>query len=284
MQSQAAHANPHPSDGQPLQASAPRTPAYGPIALVTGASDGIGRAFARELARQGYELILVARRQPLLDQLASELAGDHGVKVQVIAADLGDAAQVTGVLEATAHQDIGLLVAAAGFGTSGLFVDQPVEPELDMVDVNCRAVVQLVRGLAPRLVARGRGGIVLFGSLVGFQGVPRAAAYAATKAFIQTFAEGLRPELRPLGVDVISAAPGPVTSGFAARANMVIRGAPGPDAMPAEVLAALGRKTTVRPGFQSKLLEALFTGLPRSARTMIMTQVMKSMARGSPTR
>ena len=262
------------------RAAAPRP--YGPIALVTGASDGIGRAFAVELARRGHDLILVARRQPVLEALAAELGARHGVHVDVLAADLGVAGDVEAVIEATAGRDIGLLVAAAGFGTSGLFVDQPVQPELDMVDVNCRAVVALVHALARRFVARGGGGIVLLGSLVGFQGVPRAAAYAASKAFIQTFAEGLRPELRPHGVDVISVAPGPVASGFAARANMVIRGAPGPEAMPAEVLAALGRRTTVRPGFQSKLLEALFTGLPRPARTLIMTQVMKSMARGAP--
>lgn len=259
-------------------ASAPRP--YGPIALVTGASDGLGRAFAVELASRGYDLILVARRQSALNELAAELGSRHGVRAEVLVADLGIAADVQAVLDATADRDIGLLVAAAGFGTSGLFVEQPVEPELDMIDVNCRAVVALVHPLASRFVARGSGGIILFGSLVGFQGVPRAAAYAASKAFIQTFAEGLRPELKPLGVDVISVAPGPVASGFAARANMVVSGAPGPEAIPAEVLGALGRKTTVRPGFQSKLLEALFTGLPRPARTLIMTQVMKSMARG----
>lgn len=266
----------------PQQRGAPAPRPYGPTALVTGASDGIGRAFAHELARRGYDLVLVARRQPVLEELAAELASRHGIRAEVLAADLGIAGDVGAVIEATAGRDIGLLVAAAGFGTSGPFAEQPVRPELDMVDVNCRAVVALVHAFAQRFVARGGGGIVLFGSLVGFQGVPRAAAYAASKAFIQTFAEGLRPELRPLGVDVISVAPGPVASGFAARANMVVSGAPGPDDIPAEVLAALGRKTTVRPGFQSKLLEALFTGLPRPARTLIMTQVMKSMARGVP--
>jgi short-subunit dehydrogenase len=120
------------------------------------------------------------------------------------------------------------------------------------------------------------------GSLVGFQGVPRAANYAATKAFIQTFAEGLRPELKPRGVDVIAVAPGPVASGFAARAHMVLTMSAKPRSVPRETLNALGRRTTVRPGALSKLLEGLFFGLPRSARTLIMTQVMKSMARGAP--
>jgi uncharacterized protein len=259
--------------------SAPR---YGSTALVTGASDGIGEAFARELARGGYNVILVARREDRLRALADVLKSEHGVQAHVIAADLGKTEDVARVVAATATEDVAMLVAAAGFGASGAFVEQPLEPELDMIDVNCRAVVALTHAFAQRFIQRGSGGIVLFGSLVGFQGVPRAANYAATKAFIQTFVEGLRPELKLLGVDVISVAPGPVASGFAARANMVMGAAAKPASVPREVLAALGRKTTVRPGFLSKALEALFLGLPRGARTLIMTQVMKSMARGTP--
>ncbi|ATC25342.1 SDR family oxidoreductase [Caulobacter vibrioides] len=258
-----------------------RSPRYGATALVTGASDGIGEAFARELARRGYNLILVARREDRLRALADAVQSKHGVQARVIAADLGRAEDVERVIAATAAEDVGLLVAAAGFGTSGAFVEQPIEPELDMIDVNCRAVVALTHAFARRFIRRGAGGIVLFGSLVGFQGVPRAANYAATKAFIQSFVEGLRPELKQFGVDVIAVAPGPVASGFAARANMVMGAAAKPGRIPREALAALGRKTTVRPGFLSKALEALFFGLPRGARTLIMTQVMKSMARGT---
>lgn len=256
-----------------------RAPRYGGIALITGASDGIGAAFARELARQRYDLILVARRKDKLDALANELQSELGIRTKVIAADLGNDQEVQRLIAETVADDVGLFVAAAGFGTSGFLIEQPLAPELDMIDVNCRAVVALTHVFAKRFSQRGSGGIVLFGSLVGFQGVPRAANYAATKAFIQTFAEGLRPELERLGVDVISVAPGPVNSGFAARANMVMGVAAKPETIPREALASLGRKTTVRPGFLSKALEALFLGLPRGARTLIMTQVMKSMAR-----
>ena len=254
---------------------------YGPLALVTGASDGIGEAFVRELARQGYGVILVARRQDRLETLANEMGSRHGVETHVIAADLGKSEDVGRVIEHCAALDVGLFVAAAGFGTSGEFVDQPAGPELDMIDVNCRAVVAMTHALARRFIDRGGGGIVLFGSLVGFQGVPRAANYAATKGFIQSFVEGLRPELKQFGVDVISVAPGPVASGFAARANMVMGAAAKPSSLPKEALAALGRKTTVRPGFLAKALESLFFGVPRWGRTLIMTQVMKSMARGA---
>lgn len=98
----------------------------------------------------------------------------------------------------------------------------PVEPELDMIDVNCRAVAALTHAFGQRFAARGKGGIVLMSSLVAFQGVAHAANYAATKAYVQSLAEGLRTELAPLGVAVVACAPGPIASGFAARASMVM--------------------------------------------------------------
>jgi uncharacterized protein len=255
-------------------------PAYGPIALVTGASDGIGRAFARELARRGYNLVLVARRKAQLDVLANELDLGNRTLCTVIAADLGRPEGIAAVLEQTAARDIGLLVAAAGFGTSGNFIDQPLDAELEMIDVNCRAVAALTHGFGQRFAARGGGGIVLMSSIVGFQGVPRAANYAATKAFVQSLAEGLRPELAAKGVDIVACAPGPIASGFAARANMVMNRCDPPEVVAAETLDALGRKGIVRPGLLAKLLEAAFTGMPRWGRVKIMTLVMRGMARG----
>lgn len=258
-----------------------RAPAYGPIALVTGASDGIGRAFARELARRGYDLVLVSRRKAQLDALANELHLANRTHCTVIAADLGRPEGVEAVLAGTAASDIGLLVAAAGFGTSGIFIDQPLDAELDMIDVNCRAVAALAHGFGRRFAARGGGGIVLMSSIVGFQGVPRAANYAATKAFVQSLAEGLRPELAAKRVDIVACAPGPIGSGFAARANMVMDRCDPPDIVAAETLDALGHKGTVRPGRLAKLLEAAFTGMPRWGRVKIMALVMKGMARGT---
>ena len=114
-------------------------------------------------------------------------------------------------------------------------------------------------------------------SIVAFQGVPRAANYAATKAYIQTLAEGLRVELQPFGIDVIASAPGPVKSGFAARANMEMGAAERPGTVAARTLDLLGRKMTVRPGFLSKLLGYSLATSPRWARVLIMTQVMRGM-------
>jgi len=250
---------------------------YGPWALVTGASDGIGRAFARHLAAEGFNLVLVSRREKALASLASELLQAHGVQCRVLPADLSDLAAVHRVADATSDLDVGLLVAAAGFGTSGLFLDAELGVETGMVDLNCTSVAALAWHIGPRLVKRGGGGVVLLSSLLAFHGTAYAAHYAATKAYVQTLAEGLRVEWAPHGVDVIASAPGPIRSGFAARADMKMA-----QALPAEVVGvvtmrALGRRTTVRPGWLSKLLGWSLATLPRWAQVRVMTQVMKGM-------
>lgn len=254
---------------------------YGPVALVTGASDGIGKAFAEDLARRGYDLVLVARRRQVLDDVAADLRRRFNVDARPIVADLGDPEAVRTVLEQTSEIDIGLFVAAAGFGASGNFIEQPLEPELDMIDVNCRAVAAMTHAIGRRLAARKNGGIVLMSSLVAFQGVPKAANYAASKAYIQSLAEGLRPELKAHGVDVVACAPGPVDSGFAARANMVMTMSDPPSAVARETMDKLGRRSTVRPGRLAKLLEGAFFGMPRWGRVRIMAKVMSGMARGA---
>ncbi|MDJ0711716.1 MAG: SDR family oxidoreductase [Woeseiaceae bacterium] len=252
---------------------------YGPWALVTGASDGIGREFARTLAEAGFDLILVARRKDRLEELAQELAERFDATTRVIEADLADAEHVARVIETTRSIDIGLLVASAGFGTSGSLIDTPVEDELSMLDVNCRAVLSLSHEFADRFVRQGRGGLVLLSSIVAFQGVPRSANYAATKAYVQSLAEGLRVELKPLGVDVIAAAPGPVSSGFAKRANMQMGAAQNAADVPAATMSSLGRRTTVRPGRLSKLLGFALSTLPRWGRVRVMTLIMGGMTK-----
>lgn len=252
---------------------------YGPWAIVTGASDGIGRAFADALADRGIDVVLVARRPAALELVAAAIARRNGVATRVIAADLGTSDGVQTVIDQTAALDIGLVVAAAGFGTAGPFLSTDLHDELDMIDVNCRAVVAITKVFATRLAARGRGGIVLFGSIVAYQGVPNAANYAATKAFVQTLAEGLHHELKPRGIDVLSCAPGPVHSGFAARSLMEMGQAIQPEAVVAGALAALGRKTTVWPGTLSKILIGSLATLPRFARTAIMGRIMAGMTK-----
>lgn len=253
---------------------------FGPAALVTGASDGIGRAFAEQLAAQGFDLILVARREGVLQDMARDLGTRHGVEVRVLAADLSDPAAVPALLRRTEGAPLGLVVAAAGFGSIGPFLERDVACEINMVDLNCRAVVELSSGFGRRMAAQGRGGIVLFGSLVGFSGAPLSATYAATKGFVQGFAEGIAAEMRPLGVHVLSVAPGPVHSGFAARAGMRMARAARPDTVARGALAALGRRTTVRPGVLAKVLGWSLAMLPRRGRVRVMGVIMKGMIAG----
>lgn len=250
---------------------------YGPWAMVTGASDGIGQAFARLLAAEGLHLVLVARREPLLAALAAELTQAHGVHCRVLCADLADPVALRRVIDAACDLDIGLLVAAAGFGSSGPLLDSDLGVATAMVDLNCSAVLALAWHLGRRFAQRGRGGVVFMSSLLAFQGTPHAANYAATRACIQTLAEGLRVEWAAHGVDVIASAPGPIRSGFAQRADMQMA-----QALPAEVVArvtmqALGGKTTVRPGWLSKVLGWSLAMLPRWGQVMVIGQVMKGM-------
>lgn len=250
---------------------------YGPWAVVTGASDGIGRAFAGHLAAAGVSVVLVARRREVLQALATELERRHGVATEVVAADLATRAGREAVEDATRGRDVGLLVASAGFGTSGPFLAGDLDVELGMIDVNCGALLAQSHHFAERFAERGRGGLVLLSSLVAFQGVPRAANYAATKAYVQTLAEALRVELKPHGVDVLACAPGPVDSAFATRAHMQMGATVTPEAVAEGALAALGRRTTVAPGALSKLLTSSLRTLPRAGRVRVMQKVMAGM-------
>jgi short-subunit dehydrogenase len=250
---------------------------YGRYAVVTGASDGIGRAIAVRLADAGLGLVLVARRKAVLDDFAVEIEKRSGLAPRVIAADLSVSQHVSRVDDETSDLDVGLLVAAAGFGTSGPFVDGRLADELAMIDVNCRALAALTHAFSRRFVAHKRGGIVLMSSLVAFQGVPRTANYAATKAYVQSLAEALHVELKPRGVDVLASAPGPVMSGFGARAGMTIARGQTPEEVAVGTLKMLGRRTTVRPGFLAAALEASLMPLPRSLRSAILARVMAGM-------
>jgi short-subunit dehydrogenase len=149
---------------------------YGPWAVVTGASDGIGRAFAVELAKAGVNIMLVARRGAVLTDVAQDLEAKFSMKTVVVAADLAMPAGVDEVVDRTRGLDVGLLVASAGFGTSGPFVGAALSEELEMIDVNCRAVAALSHHFAGRFVHQGRGGIVLMSSL-DWSWRPRASTW-----------------------------------------------------------------------------------------------------------
>jgi short-subunit dehydrogenase len=184
------------------------TEKYGPGALVTGASSGIGRAFAESLAALGMDLVLVARRVGLMETLAAHLRAAHGVEVEVCAMDLAEAGAAQRIADATASLDIGLVVSNAGFGLNGEHSANDPGAMTEMLMVNCHAPMQLMHRFIPRLRKRGTGGIILTGSVEGLIGCPYSAAYSASKAFVKSFGEALWGELTPQGIDVLAICPG----------------------------------------------------------------------------
>lgn len=250
---------------------------YGPWAVITGASSGIGRELTIQLAESGLNVVINARRRDELESFAQLLTTTYGVDVRPVVSDMGQAEGIQTLLDVTANLNIGLLVASAGFGTSGLFVNTNVTDEANMVRVNCEAVAILTHHFSRRFSENKRGGIILFSSLVAFQGVPFSANYAATKAYIQSLAEALAVELKPVGVDVLAAAPGPVATGFGQRANMQMNMSLTPQQVGIPILRALGRQTTVLPGFLTKVLIYSLRTVPRWAKVQIMKQVMGGM-------
>lgn len=252
---------------------------YGSWGVVTGASSGIGHAIALCLAKAGINLVLVARSKDILENYALELRSHYGIETMVAAIDL---AQETGVktLDQMTHDlNIGLLVAAAGFGTSGSFLDASLAQELDMLAVNCQALMALTWYFGRRFADQRRGGIVVLSSIVGFQGMPNASHYAATKAYVQALGEALHYELAPMGIDVLASAPGVTQSNFASRANMQVGTAMSPETVAEQTLQALGQKATVLPGLLSKVLVYSLVPLPRWLRVRIMGSVMHGMTK-----
>ena len=188
----------------------------GKWALVTGASAGIGKALAEELAAGGTPLVLTARRKERLEELARALTAKHNVKTEVVGADLAEASAPERIFAFTKEKgiEIELLINNAGFGGYGDFSEVPAQRLLEMVQVNCGAVVHLTRLFLPDMIARKSGDVLILASTAGFQAVPYISTYSATKAFDLLFAEGLAEEMKPHGIRVCALCPGSTESEF----------------------------------------------------------------------
>ena len=253
----------------------------GKWALVTGASAGIGWEFAKLLAASGANLVLTARRIDRLQKLAAELSSKHSVQVEVFLSDLTRStapAQIFGFTSGK-NLEIELLVNNAGFGAFG-YIHQILEERLlEMVQVNCAAVVQLTRLYSPPMVERRHGDILIVASTASFQAVPFNSVYAATKAFDLIFAEGIAEELRSFGVNVCALCPGPTTTEFQQVAQQ-------PDRMfkvteTAEKVARVGlealakRKTYVISGTMNRLMMEAERLVPRRFVAKMAAKMMR---------
>ena len=190
-------------------------------ALITGASSGIGETFARELAAQGNDLILVARSQDKLDLLATELSSKYRVKTTVIVKDLAQSAAGQALFDAVQAQGltVDLLINNAGFGDYGAFGNRPLSKMMAMVQLNISTVVELTGLFLPLMQARKSGAIVNISSIAAFQPIPYMSVYAATKAFVLNFSEALWSENKDSGVKILAVCPGPTESKFYDRAD-----------------------------------------------------------------
>ena len=241
---------------------------YGPWALVTGASSGIGKSISEQLAQQGLNLVAVARSQPNLDVLKSDLEGRYGIQVKTISADLANLESSDSIADQTADIDIGLLIANAGIENDGLFIGNDVKDERHLLALNIISPMQLSHLFAKRFAQRGRGGILLSSSLFGYQGVPYVANYSASKAYILSLGEALNVELRPLGIDVTVLSPGmtitPMTDKMPVDFNKMPITRHTPDYVASVGLNALGNKATVVPGLINKIYAWENRFIPRS--------------------
>lgn len=250
---------------------------YGQWAIVTGASSGIGLELATQLAKAGLNLVINSRHLDKLQEVEKQLKSLSSIDIKIVASDASETEGIDKIIQETQGLNLGLLVVSAGYGTSGNFIDSLLHSEINMLKVNCEAILSLTHYYSRQFVQQKRGGIILMSSMVAFQGTPYSSDYAATKAYVQTLAEGLAVELKPHGVDVLAAAPGPVESGFSQRANMKMSMSLTPSQVGIPILKALGRKTTVLPGFLTKLLVYSLRTVPRWGKVKMMEKVMGSM-------
>ncbi len=246
--------------------------AVGKQALVTGASSGIGEAFARRLARDGHHLVVVARGKTRLESLARELRHQHHVEVHVEAADLTRADDLQRLAErVAAADDLDLLVNNAGFGTIGRFDTLDSDTEEEEIRLNVVALVRLTRAALPAMLARGHGAIINVSSMAAFQPGPYMATYGATKAFVNSFTEAVYEELRGTGVKVQALCPGFTRTGFQERAHADASALPSfawmtPEPVVDASLAALQRNQLICvPGLGNQVVTRLAGAVPRAA-------------------
>jgi len=254
---------------------------YGPVALVTGASSGIGKGFAEELAARGLDLVITARRRERLEELAASLRAQHGVKVDVIVADLSDPGAPQLLADATQGQDIGLVVSNAGFSVRGYHETLNPAELTEMLMVDCYAPLHLSHRFLPRLKARGRGGLIMVSSIEALMGCPFSAAYAAMKALVVHLGEGLFAEAAAAEsrVDILTCCPGATDTEAGERAGVDMSKIPNlqdPRELAAITLDNIANGPTCFPNAAYKAQFDGMLAMPKADALRAMAQGMKA--------
>ncbi|MCC6318389.1 MAG: SDR family oxidoreductase [Gemmatimonadaceae bacterium] len=252
------------------------------LAVITGASEGIGRDLAACYATAGFDLVLVARRETLLRDVATDLAATRGVRCRVVVADLSTSDGCEQVIQAIAPERHRLyaLVNNAGLGTHGWFHELPIDRQRTLIDVNVSALTHLTRGVLPWLRANGAGHVMNVASVASFQPGPLMATYYASKAYVLSLSEALHNECRGTGVTVSAVCPGPTRTGFARVAGISPRAKPGgAPAMDSRVVADLAFRGTMagRPviltGFRNRVAAWIGRYLPRTVSAELVRRI-----------
>ena len=217
---------------------------YGPWALITGASSGIGEEFARQLAALKFNIVIVARRKERLEILSNELINKHHVEVKIIAVDISTDNFLEQIKLATNALDIGLLINNAGFALTGNFLDNAIEKELSLLNVNCRAPLILAHYFGNKMIRKGKGGIINVASAAAFLPMPFWTNYSASKAYLLHLSEGLWFELKEKNVDVLALCPGATKTEFSKVAGTKNTGMEASEVVKI-ALQKLGKKSTV---------------------------------------
>ncbi len=234
-------------------------------AVVTGASGGLGEAYARELASRGANLVLVARRVDKMEVLATELSTTHGIETMILPCNLSDPAERAGLIEKLDALEVHTLVNNAGFGTMGALGELERTRIVNEVELNVVALTQLTHAVVPAMVAKGRGTIINVASLAAFQPMPQMATYAATKSYVLNFTSGLWGEMEGTGVRVVCICPGPTDTSFFDNAGNgeVMKQRRSPEQVVATTFQALrAGKPYVVDGMGNKVLSQLSRFVP----------------------
>ena len=238
---------------------------YGDWALVTGATSGIGKALARQLAARGLNVVAVARTASSLEELAKELQSAHRVEVRVLTIDVSTREGIAALIDAVADLEIGVLVPCAAIETSGNFVETPAEVHARLLEMDCHGPMRLAHHFGAAMAQRGRGAILLVSSLSGWMAQPYMAHYGAAKAYVLTLGEALHYEMKDKGVDVSVLSPGPTDTPMAANTGIDFASmgmaVMHPDDVATAGLAALGRSAHAVPGLRNKLMLLMMTRL-----------------------
>lgn len=250
--------------------------------IITGASSGIGEAFARRLAAEGHNLFLVARSENKLKDLCDELAAKHGISARYAAADLIEVNSDLAIFDETEKLGIEIdwLINNAGFGSMGDFAKLDLERELEMIELNVTAVVAMTHHFLGKMRERGSGTIINVSSGASFQPIPFFATYAASKAFVTSFTEAIAEENRPFGIHILALCPGTTDTGFFEASGIKdptkVKGVQTPDQVVDAALKALNRgKSKVVSGWTNYLVASAVNLLPNSLITRVMAKPLR---------